>query len=77
MTMITKSPHSSLTELQLKLLSFYREYYKEHGCYPRIYRAAEYLARPNSNIDSMVKALTAKGYMKKMDNGIYNLTNKK
>lgn len=76
MTTITKNQHSNLTELQLKLLSFYREYYKTHKRWPRIVEAATYLKRHHSNISIMATTLAAKGYFEKQYDGIYKVTKK-
>lgn len=71
-----ESPQSKLTELQLKLLSFYREYYKEHRRYPRLIEAVKYFQTKHQYISQRAHALVEKGYMNKAYNGMFELTKK-
>lgn len=68
---------SSLTDLQLELLSFYREYYKEHKRWPRLIEASEHFDTDHRYISSRAYNLVNKGYFKKVYDGMFEVTRKK
>lgn len=70
-------PQSKLTELQMKLLSFYREYYKTHKRYPRLIEAAEYFKTDHRHISTRAYTLVNKGYFKKVYDGMFQVTKKR
>lgn len=67
---------NKLTELQIKLLSFYREYYKQHKRYPRLIEAVTHFKTRHQYISQRAYALVEKGYLKKQYEGMFELTNK-
>lgn len=68
---------NKLTELQMKLLSFYKEYYKEHKRWPRIIEAAQALQSDHRHISGRAYVLVNKGYMTKLYDGMFAVTRKK
>lgn len=73
----TDRPQSNLTELQLKLLSFYREYYQTHKRYPRLIEAAEHFQTDHRHISARAYNLVTKGYLKKLYDGMFEVTRKR
>lgn len=73
---MTENRQSKLTELQLKLLSFYREYYKENKRWPRLVEAVTYFKTRHQYISQRAHSLVEKGYMKKHYDGMFELTSR-
>jgi hypothetical protein len=68
---------TDLTELQLKLLEYYKQYYKEHKRWPRIVEAANHFKTDHRHISGRVYTLASKGYMNKLYDGMFEVTRKK
>lgn len=66
-----------MTELQMKLLEYYREYYKEHKRWPRIVDATKHFKAEHQYISTRAYALADKGYMNKLYDGMFEVTRKK
>jgi len=61
----------------MKLLSFYREYYKEHKRWPRIVEAANHFKTKHQYNSTRVYTIASKGYMNKLYDGMFEVTKKK
>jgi len=66
-----------MTELQLKLLEYYKQYYKEQGTYPSITEAATYFNQFRQNVKDRADSLVNHGYFKKVRAGVYIPTRKR
>lgn len=68
---------SNLTEKQMKLLQFYKEFYKQHKTYPAMKIVTDYFGVARQTIGDRIDALVKKGYFGKDVNGKFIPTSKK
>lgn len=66
-----------MTDLQMKLLEYWRQYHKEHKTHPSLTAAAKYFKKTRQTITQRVDSLVNKGYLRKVYDGAYIPTNKK
>lgn len=66
-----------MTELQQKLIEYYKEYYKKHKLPPRVIDAAKYFKAKHQTISERINTLVKKGYFEKISDGFYRPTKKK
>lgn len=65
-----------MTELQQKLLQYFKEYHKTHRTNPTLTEAAQFFEVTRQTITTRADALVAKGYMTKLKTGVYLHTRK-
>lgn len=68
---------NNLTELQQKLLEYYKTYYKQHRTNPSLKEVAEYFKTTRQTVSTRAESLVNKGYLKKVRQGVYIHTLKK
>lgn len=68
---------NNLSELELKLIEFYKTYYKKHRQSPSVAEAAEYFKVTHQTMSERANNLVNKGYFKKIRRGTFIHTRKK
>lgn len=68
---------TKLTELQLKLLEFYKQYHKTHRTHPTLNEAAKHFKTTRQTISSRAESLVNKGFLRKIRAGQFIHTLKK
>lgn len=66
-----------MTELQQKLLAFYKQYHKEHKTFPTLREVANYFKTTRQTVTSRAESLVNKGYLRKIRPGHFMHTSKK
>jgi predicted transcriptional regulator len=66
-----------MTELQMKLVEFYKNYHKEHKTHPDLKVVAEYFGVSYQTIAERAETLVNKGYLTKVRRGAFIPTRRK